>query len=152
MPALATSHWAYRQEVHQALLDMAGFAKTDDLPASRRTRENSRCRLGCCHQRMPIGSGLASTETVAVEAVLMHHRKLPDEVAPTRNAPNLIGAGRVWVRRVQESQQISIIARSLKGNARRKKPAPRPAKSEPVLATAGGAFAELAALKEAMKK
>jgi len=140
-PALATS-LGLSTEVHQALLDMAGFAKTDDLPAAAEPQKTTDAGGSETNVSVPE----ASTDAVAVEAV---EQKASGEVAQPET-PLIYWR---WKGMGKARSGKSHKNHSKKPNGKRpKKTGSAPRKAEPALATAGGAFAELAALKEAMKK
>lgn len=160
-PALATS-LGLSQSCHEALLDLAGFVKTNDKPApiEPAVTENS----------SPPPAGADKAEKAGEEAVV------PDAV-PTAESPPASEAAPAEVGETTEATAGSSpvaeepvaalqywrwkgMARKNnrdQGKARGKpqkhaKGAPAKRKVEPVLATAGGAFAELAALRDSMKK
>jgi len=115
-PALATS-LGLSTETHEALLDMAGFVKTEQAPVPAEAK--------------------GSTDS----------SKNGDIVAPKE--PPAIH----WIWKGMGKNQ----ARGKRGHNRKKADqknltAAKSRKPEPVLATGSGAFAELAALKESMKK
>ncbi len=140
-PALATS-LGLSTEVHQALLDMAGFAKTDDQPAAKEPEKTAVAGAS----ETDISVSQTSAEAVVVEAV---EPKAPSEVAQPETPLTYWrwkGMGKARSGKSHKNHN------SKPSGKRPKKSGSAPRKTEPVLATAGGAFAELAALKEAMKK
>lgn len=150
-PALATS-LGLSKDCHEALLDLAGFIKTNDQPAP--------VEPPVAAEVVPPEADTAGTDAVA---------KTP--VAPD-TAPNeavAAEAGEVSADAMPNSEESAVPAQywRWKGMARKKKRSqyksrekhqktakgsPTKRKAEPVLATAGGAFAELAALRDSMKK
>lgn len=140
-PALATS-LGLSTGVHEALLDMAGFVKTDDKPQADEP------------QKKPDDKTVATEESapeIVVEKTAIETTEPP---APTEadQAEKLATYWR-WrgMSRVKSGKSHKNHAKKSQGK-RPHKSGSGQRKTEPVLATAGGAFAELAALKEVLKK
>jgi ATP-dependent RNA helicase SUPV3L1/SUV3 len=163
-PALATS-LGLSKACHEALLALAGFVKSGDKPAPVET---------------PVSEAGSTPGASADEAEAVDQETAPSETAPSDIAPpDIVTADETPIVAV-EPEEASVESIPLqeapaadlqywrwKGMARKKsrnqyksrekhqkqvKTAPVKRKVEPVLATAGGAFAELAALRESMKK
>lgn len=140
--ALATS-LGLSQEVHEALLDMAGFVKTDEKPQAAEPEKTDPADAATNQPMVPA----TSTETVADDGSDASQKS--DDATPPET-PSIHwrwkGMGKARSGKQQKSNNKKPHGK------RSPKSGFQPRKSEPVLATAGGAFAELAALKEAMKK
>ncbi|WP_422345640.1 helicase-related protein [Parasphingorhabdus sp.] len=140
--ALATS-LGLSQEVHEALLDMAGFVKTDDKPQAAESQKIDPADAATNQSVVPA----TSTETVTDDGSDASQKS--DDATPPET-PSIHwrwkGMGKARSGKQQKSNNKKPHGK------RSPKSGFQPRKSEPVLATAGGAFAELAALKEAMKK
>ncbi|MGB5483824.1 helicase-related protein [Parasphingorhabdus sp.] len=160
-PALATS-LGLSKSCHEALLDLAGFVKTSDKPApvEQAVAEES--------SSPPAAAG--QTETVPEAAVAPEVAPASD-AAPAPQADSVVAAetdeAPAGGTPVSEEPVTTVQYWRWKGMARKNnrdhgkfrgkpqkhgKGAPAKRKVEPVLATAGGAFAELAALRDSMKK
>ncbi len=140
-PALATS-LGLSTEVHEALLDMAGFVKTDDKPQAVEPNKTEETEAAATDSPAPE----VSAEAVAVEAVEQQASK--ETAQPEAPAIHWRWKGMSKARSAKPHKNHSKKPHGKRPN----KTGSAPRKTEPVLATAGGAFAELAALKEAMKK
>ncbi len=154
-PALATS-LGLTKGCQEALLDLAGFVKTDDKPApiDPPVVENS----------SPPPTGADVMEEVAEEPAASDATPLSDSAPTVTDEP-----GETPAVSASESAEPTATVQywRWKGMARKKnrnhsrtgeksrkqiKGAPGKRKAEPALASAGGAFAELAALRDSMKK
>ncbi|GAA0485523.1 helicase-related protein [Parasphingorhabdus litoris] len=138
-PALATS-LGLSTDVHDALLDMAGFETTDDLPQTVESSVTDEPEVAAT-PAAESATEKANTETAEPST--------PDD-SPQAEAPV-----KYWrwkgMGKARSGKPPKVGGKKSHGK-RPKKSGSAQRKSEPVLATAGGAFAELAALKEAMKK
>ncbi|MEO9598981.1 helicase-related protein [Parasphingorhabdus sp.] len=148
-PALATS-LGLSKDCHEALLDLTGFVKTDDKPAP--VDES-------------VSKDTAAPSAGADEAKAAPQELVASDVAPTATAET--GEAPADQSSEPEASPVAVQYWRWKGMAHKKNRNPakpgrkgdkRPKnttgkrKPEPVLATAGGAFAELAALRDSMKK
>ena len=161
-PALATS-LGLATEVHEALLEVAGFVKTDKKPEE--------ASVDSPVVDKPVDGG-GENQTVAAPAdqAQVANDQKSDEVAEAKEAPNtpaalpLVywqwqGMGRAKNNHAKANNQRRHVGQKPRGkgkgesmsgqNMGHKKAVRKP---EPVLATAGGAFAELAALRDSLKK
>lgn len=146
-PALATS-LGLSSSVHEALLDMAGFVKTDEPPADGEAKtdmpepENTTPSTEDDKQETKVEPEIA--EAVATE---------PKEMVEPVKEPAVFwrwqGMGKAQHRKSGQKKGNRPERKGGRSEKSRKQPARKP---EPVLAKAGGAFAELAALKDSMKK
>ncbi len=145
--ALATS-LGLSADTHVALLKMAGFAKTDDVPPA------------------PV----ATVEAAETQAPQTEQAEQAEQTEPAPDAPKTEIAEEVtpeaapalqywrWkgMGKANGKNRRSYSGKKSRGDGPNKngpgKGKPKDRKPEPVLAKAGGAFAELAALKESMKK
>ena len=153
-PALATS-LGLSQACHEALLALAGFVKTDDqpVPVEKQVAEaasapppNADITKAVAEETVAQDSGPSEdSPTPAVE---------PDAVAADNGADSAAPVATVqywrWKGMARKKQRNHFKARET--HPKKTKGAPVKRTVEPVLATAGGAFAELAALRESMKK
>ncbi|MEH6757993.1 MAG: helicase-related protein [Parasphingorhabdus sp.] len=140
-PALATS-LGLSTEVHEALLDMAGFVKTDDKPQAVKPPKADEAAV------VTTATPVSDTPTVSAETAVPAPSALEVTAPPEVNSIYWRWKGMGKTRSEKPNKNYNK-----KPNAKRpNKTNSVPRKAEPVLATAGGAFAELAALKEAMKK
>jgi len=158
-PALATSLGLSRA-CHEALLALAGFVKTDDQPASVEkpaAEANPSPQASDAKTEAPAEDTVAE-ETVAEEAVasvpastvaVETDAAAADDVADSEEPAAVVQYWR-WKGMARKKQGGQF--KSREKHQKRPKGAPVKRKVEPVLATAGGAFAELAALRDSMKK
>ncbi|GAB5483252.1 MAG: hypothetical protein Pars92KO_30090 [Parasphingorhabdus sp.] len=141
-PALATS-LGLSSEVHEALLEMAGFAKTDDHPPAAEPDKAEAAEPDAKEAEKP--EAIAPSETAESAEV-----ESADEISQPET-PKIYwcwkGMGKARPNNHRKHQGKKTAHRKKSG-----KSGSQSRKAEPVLASAGGAFAELAALKEAMKK
>ena len=156
-PALATS-LGLSKACHEALLALAGFVKSDGPPAVI---------------EKPVAEEAPSPPTVTGEAVAADagtEEAKPEEAAAPDGAPTVAAVPDAAPAETVPEPETPVAAvqywrwkgmararkrnQSKSGDARAKKPGNAPAqrKVAPVLATAGGAFAELAVLRDSMKK
>jgi ATP-dependent RNA helicase SUPV3L1/SUV3 len=145
-PALATS-LGLSKSCHAALLDLAGFVKTNDKPAP---------------VEKPVSENNASPETSADETQAVAEEAAAPDTGPTAAAEAPADTVSVsaepaeavqywrWKGMARKKNQGQF--KSREKHQKQAKGAPVKRKAEPVLATAGGAFAELAALRDSMKK
>ena len=163
--ALATS-LGLSAEIHEALLVTAGFVKTDELPAPKAELADVEVPAEPLATEASTELTEAADEPAVVaeaaEAVVTPVAEpAPNEIEPEASAPaeapatywRWKGMGKTNVRKPQNFRGKR--SANGKGQGRDKpdgKKPNEPRKPEPVLATATGAFAGLAALKEAMKK
>ena len=155
--ALATS-LGLSKACHEALLALAGFVKSDAPPAPAEkpvVADSTAAEAGSDRQEAvePVSEAGKTEEPAApdsAETVAAEADAGPVDPAAAPEAP--AAADQYWrwkgMARTQKRNQFKS------GDSRAKKPrnAPVKRKPEPVLATAGGAFAELAALRDSMKK
>lgn len=147
--ALATS-LGLSTEVHESLLRMAGFEKTQDKPAV------AKATAADPEVESKPSQTVSSAEEVAPElapAAVADPKAESDESKTSE--PDAETPATYWrwkgMGRPKRDHQHKNSGKKAGGKPKaRQNPAVR--KPEPVLATAGGAFAELAALKESMKK
>jgi len=148
-PALATS-LGLSKACHEALLALAGFAKTDDQPTAVEKPASAETAplpasaedAGSVADPTPVPDDAPTAAAEPAEASA-------DSVPPSDEPPAVLQYWR-WKGMARKKN-----ANQFKSREPRQKPAkgaPAKRKVEPVLATAGGAFAELAALRESMKK
>lgn len=143
-PALATS-LGLSAEVHAALLEMAGFAKSDEPPATPAEAKEDAAAESAPAEK-PTEPEPTAEKAATGEAVV----PAPDETKTEETeSPAIYWRWQGMGRKPQRRQEGSGPRKSGKAPKSSKKP---PRKPEPVLARAGGAFAELEALKDAMKK
>tara|TARA_R110000824_G_scaffold11746_8_gene51473 strand:- start:301 stop:3069 length:2769 start_codon:yes stop_codon:yes gene_type:complete len=148
-PALATS-LGLTKACHEALLDLAGFVKTNDKPAPIEpavTVDSSLPQAGTDEVKA------ATEEAVAAErepAVAIEAQEAPAESAAESEAPTVVLQYWRWKGMARKKNQNQFKSRDKQKKQARGAPVKR--KAEPVLGTAGGAFAELAALRDSMKK
>ncbi len=149
--ALATS-LGLSGETHAALLEMAGFTKTNEIPPvaadTKQTEENLEAPDASAPE--PVATDTDKALSSPAESEPDTPSPLPVEETVSKEESSLQywrwkGMGKTNVK--NRRQHSGKGTRSDKGKGKTK-----PRKTEPVLATAGGAFAELAALKENMKK
>ncbi len=144
-PALATS-LGLSTSVHDALLDMAGFEKTDDEPQNAELKKAEDTATATPDSTKPEMSGEPSSDDASSASDPSETSDQLAEPKPPSVYWRWKGMGKARSGKPNKNQ-----GKKPRGK-RPGKPAPGSRKAEPVLATAGGAFAELAALKEAMKK
>ncbi|WP_417620515.1 helicase-related protein [Parasphingorhabdus sp.] len=141
-PALATS-LGLSKSCHEALLDLAGFVKTDDKPTP---------------VAPPPSGDDAAPETASakpIESATIETGTKPVDEAPADNGPGTgepAAATQYWRWKGMARKKTRHPAKSKGKPAKQARATPGKRKAEPVLATAGGAFAELAALRDSMKK
>ncbi|MEH6790412.1 helicase-related protein [Parasphingorhabdus sp.] len=159
-PALATS-LGLSKDCHEALLDLAGFIKTDDKPEAAQPPaagdgvsppdETDAGDAAAGESAEPVVPAPAAPPAPVVAA--------DPPVAPLDAAVDAGGAPETpaaepqywrWKGMARKNSRPPFKARDK--HQKVKKGAPTKRKPEPVLATAGGAFAELAALRDSMKK
>ncbi|ATW02765.1 helicase-related protein [Sphingorhabdus sp. YGSMI21] len=161
--ALATS-LGLSKACHEALLDLAGFVKTDDKPApveapaaaadpvvpadaeATASQEASAADTGTEAEKPATPDAVADTADAAkatVEEVSSDAESDPAEPAP---------AVQYWRWKGMARKKNQSYFKPREKHQKKNKGAPAKRKAEPVLATAGGAFAELAALRDSMKK
>jgi ATP-dependent RNA helicase SUPV3L1/SUV3 len=128
--------------VHEALLEMAGFAKTDDHPPVVESDKTEAVEPD------------AKADAQAEMAQPAEDKATEDKAADDSSQPETpkkywrwkgMGKARSTNHRKHQGKKSAHRKKSNKSGSHSRK-------AEPVLASAGGAFAELAALKEAMKK
>jgi len=151
--ALATS-LGLSQACHEALLGLAGFVKTNDKPTPVET---------------PVAADTASDVADAAEAGTEAEKPVVSEALQGEAEVTEVKTEEKSTAAAPEPQEPAAVVQywRWKGMARKKnqnpsrprekhqkknRGAPAKRKPEPVLATAGGAFAELAALRDSMKK
>ncbi|WP_373489892.1 helicase-related protein [Parasphingorhabdus sp.] len=148
-PALATS-LGLSKAGHEALLALAGFAKTDEKPV---VQEKPVADASQAPQSGADGSDAAVEEAAAPDeapaAAVAPDDAKADSVAPPEAAVAAVQYWR-WKGMARNAKRSQFKSRTK--HQKQDKPAPVKRKAEPVLATAGGAFAELAVLREQMKK
>ena len=157
-PALATS-LGLSKNCHEALLALAGFVKTADKtePAAPPVTEDS-------------PASQAAEPAPVSETPLTSEAPITLDSAPEDSASDVASEAAAAAAEDVPAPETPAVAPQYwrwKGMARKKNPnqfktrekpnkhtkgAPAKRKAEPVLATAGGAFAELAALRDSMKK
>ena len=160
-PALATS-LGLSQACHDALLDLAGFVKTNDRPAA--------AKPVVAKENVAPATGSDETETGAEAVEAADTVPLSETPPAAETAPGADGGpGEASADKDPISQEPDTAVQywRWKGMARKSnrdhgkprgkpqkqgKTAPHKRKVEPVLATASGAFAGLAALRDSMKK
>ncbi|WP_108811230.1 helicase-related protein [Sphingorhabdus sp. Alg231-15] len=144
-PALATS-LGLSTSVHDALLDMAGFEKTDDKPQNVELKKTEDTAAAAPDSTEPEMSGEPSSDDAPSTSD-------PSETTDQLAVPETPSVYWRWkgMGKARSGKPNKNHGKKPRGK-RPGKPASGSRKAEPVLATAGGAFAELAALKEAMKK
>jgi ATP-dependent RNA helicase SUPV3L1/SUV3 len=155
-PALATS-LGLSAEIHEELLAMAGFVKTDEVPqvpakdnAPEAAEAVETAPADAPQPEATVTEVTASDETAPVEDV---SAEATTAEAPASEAPAIYWRWKGMAKaRSGKPQDHNAKPRGKKPGKKSGKIDSRPRKPEPVLATAGGAFAELAALKETMKK
>ncbi len=153
-PALATS-LGLSQACHEALLDLAGFVKTDDRPAVVEAPATVAAASETGAPETGAAESGAEAEKSAVpagetEATASEEEEKPADATPAEPGP-AIQYWR-WKGMARKKNQHQSRPREKHQKNTKGKGAPAKRKSEPVLATAGGAFAELAALRDSMKK
>ncbi|MEW4467687.1 helicase-related protein [Parasphingorhabdus sp. JC815] len=155
-PALATS-LGLSAKVHEALLDMAGFVKTDEelsVSEAVRTAEADKTpeadkAKGEAEASAEVASSASSTPAAPKDKTVSSvSADSNDSEQAETPSPHWRWKGMGKPRSGKPKNNHSGKPRNKKSG----KAGSRPRKTEPVLATAGGAFAELAALKKAMKK
>tara|TARA_R110001606_G_scaffold120490_2_gene252218 strand:- start:1036 stop:3816 length:2781 start_codon:yes stop_codon:yes gene_type:complete len=152
-PALATS-LGLSKDCHEALLDLGGFVKTTDQPApveppvttDSAAPEAATAKTGAVDEKAIVPEAVPS-ETVAADAGA---EKAPAEATPDAHEPEAAVQYWRWKGMARKKNQSQFKPREK--HQKKGKGAPVKRKAEPVLATAGGAFAELAALRDSMKK
>ena len=155
-PALATS-LGLSAEIHEELLAMAGFVKTDEVPqvpakdnAPEAAEAVETAPADAPQPEATVTEVTASDETAPVEDV---SAEATTAEAPASEAPAIYWRWKGMAKaRSGKPQDHNAKPRGKKPGKKSGKIDSRARKPEPVLATAGGAFAELAALKETMKK
>jgi ATP-dependent RNA helicase SUPV3L1/SUV3 len=157
-PALATS-LGLSKDCHEALLDLGGFVKTTDQPAPVEPPVTTD----------PVTNDSASPEAATAETEAVAEKAVAPEAVPSETVAADAGAEKASAEATPDGKEPEAAVQfwRWKGMARKKnqsqfkprekhqkkgKGAPVKRKAEPVLATAGGAFAELAALRDSMKK
>lgn len=157
-PALATS-LGLSKDCHEALLDLGGFVKTTDQPAPVEppvtadpvTNDSASPEAATAETEAVAEKAVAPeavpSETVAADAGA---EKAPAEATPDANEPEAAVQYWRWKGMARKKNQSQFKPREK--HQKKGKGAPVKRKAEPVLATAGGAFAELAALRDSMKK
>lgn len=147
--ALATS-LGLSAQIHESLLSLAGFEKTQDKPAAAPVEaDNPETEI------RPTETVASKEETVTNVVPATAENSETETTEPQTSVPKAETPSIYWrwkgMGRPKRDSQHKSTGKKTGGNPKlRQKPAAR--KPEPVLATAGGAFAELAALKESMKK
>ena len=149
-PALATS-LGLSNDCHEALLALAGFVKTADKPATVEppaAKDSPPSPTGAdeSEQAAEAPITLDSAPEVAAESV----EASADSKAAAKEPEVVVQYWR-WKGMARKKNQNHSNARR-KPNKPAKSAPGKKRKAEPVLATAGGAFAELAALRDSMKK
>ena len=146
-PALATS-LGLSKSSHEALLALAGFLKTADKPepvAPPVTEDSPASQAGEPTPASETPITLDSAPGVASEAA-----DASADNVPVPELPAVAPQYWRWKGMARKKNQNQFNSREKPNKQARGKPVKR--KAEPVLATAGGAFAELAALRDSMKK
>ncbi|MEP3224939.1 MAG: helicase-related protein [Parasphingorhabdus sp.] len=157
-PALATS-LGLSTDTHDALLAMAGFVKTEDKPEEAVPAPTNQAKSAA--EKAPKQEAAQEVEQEAPGAQAVP--TVPDDRAPvdapaeqqkSAAADPVPAAGPYWRWKGMGKARAGKPQKhhNRKAGKRSKKTGSPPRKPAPVLATAGGAFAELAALKDAMKK
>ncbi|MEQ8743545.1 helicase-related protein [Parasphingorhabdus sp.] len=157
-PALATS-LGLSPACHEALLALAGFVKTDDQPAPV---EKPVAGVGSPPQAIA-DKAETVTEEIVTEEKMSEESAPPDDAAAVAepvadaaeqvvNAEAPVAPVQYWRWKGMARKKPGGQFKSREKHQKRPKGAPVKRKVEPVLATAGGAFAELAALRDSMKK
>jgi len=157
-PALATS-LGLSPACHEALLALAGFVKTDDQPAPV---EKPVAGVGSPPQAIADKAETVTEETVTEEK-MSEESAPPDDAAAVAepvadaaeqvvNAEAPVAPVQYWRWKGMARKKPGGQFKSREKHQKRPKGAPAKRKVEPILATAGGAFAELAALRDSMKK
>ncbi|WP_323798746.1 helicase-related protein [Parasphingorhabdus sp.] len=157
-PALATS-LGLSPACHEALLALAGFVKTDDQPAPV---EKPVADVGSPPHATADKAESVAEETVTEEKMSEESASLDDAAAVAEpvadaaeqvvNAEAPVAPVQYWRWKGMARKKPGGQFKSREKHQKRPKGAPVKRKVEPVLATAGGAFAELAALRDSMKK
>lgn len=151
---LATS-LGMTDEVHHNLLEMAGFAKTDESPAVTETVAVAEVTDEAVSDPEKPALFQEKTEETPSKEIL---EDTPSPEATEQSAVEEVvtpqywrwkGMGKAKGENRNKSHGKSPRKKSKPGSGDQK---PSRKKTEPVLATGGGAFDELAALKESMKK
>lgn len=146
-PALATS-LGLSSSVHEALLDMAGFVKTDEPPADGGAKTDMSEPENTVPPTEDDKQETKAEPTIA-EAVATE----PKEMVEVAKEPAVFwrwqGMGKAQHGKPGQKKGNRPVRKGGRSEKSRKQPTRKP---EPVLAKAGGAFAELAALKDSMKK
>lgn len=148
-PALATS-LGLTKSCHEALLDLAGFVKTNDKPApiEQPVAEDSASPQISADQTEAVAEEVVASDTAPTVAVESDEASA-DNVSASEEPAAAVQYWR-WKGMARKKNQNQFNSREK--HQKKGKGAPIKRKAEPVLATAGGAFAELAALRESMKK
>ena len=150
-PALATS-LGLSKACHEALLDLAGFVKTTDQPAPvvPPVATDSASPEAATAETEAVAEKSVSPEAEPSETVVAEAEKAPAEATPDAEEPDAAVQYWRWKGMARKKNQRQFKPREK--HQKKGKGAPVKRKAEPVLATAGGAFAELAALRDSMKK
>lgn len=150
-PALATS-LGLTKDCHEALLDLAGFVKTNDKPAPAEppVAADSASPEAATAETEAVAEKPVAPETVPSETVVAETEEAPADTAPRSDEPAAAAQYWRWKGMARKKNQNQF--KSREKHQKKAKGAPVKRKVEPVLATAGGAFAELAALRDSMKK
>jgi ATP-dependent RNA helicase SUPV3L1/SUV3 len=148
-PALATS-LGLSKSCHDALLDLAGFVKTNDKPAPIEpsvVADSASPQASADETQAAAEQAIASDTTPSVAA---ETGETPADAVPVLAEP--VEAVQYWRWKGMARKKNQGQSKSREKHQKQAKGAPVKRKVEPVLATAGGAFAELAALRDSMKK
>jgi len=141
--------------VHHNLLEMAGFAKTEEVPAREETEAaSSETDEAVSDEEKPVPASDKAEEALPTEAAITFQQPEAAEKADVEEASVLQywrwkGMGKAKGGN-QNKSHGNRSRKNSKADSQGKKPVRK--KPEPVLATGGGAFDALAALKEDMKK
>ncbi|AMO70732.1 helicase-related protein [Sphingorhabdus sp. M41] len=148
-PALATS-LGLTKNCHEALLDLAGFVKTNDKPAAlvSPVADSTEPAETTADETKAVAEAVAAPD--AAPAVVGEPGDTPKENIPLSEEP--AAAEQYWRWKGMARKKNQSPFKSREKHQKKAKGAPVKRKAEPVLATASGAFAELAALRDSMKK
>ncbi len=154
-PALATS-LGLTKSCHEALLDLAGFVKTDDKPApvEQPVAKDSSSPPTGADVTVPAPEEPATSDATPASGAALIMAEEPEEApaADTSVSEEPAAAVQYWRWKGMARKKSRDHSKSREKPRKQAKDAPGKRKAEPVPATAGGAFAELAALRDSMKK
>ncbi|MEP6102418.1 helicase-related protein [Parasphingorhabdus sp.] len=147
--ALATS-LGLSKSCHEALLGLAGFVKTNDKPAAAKEVVEKADSAPTSSGEEAVATPEDTVASNAPPAAEAEPAKTPSEASPESKGP--VEPAQNWRWKGMARKNNRNPSKSARKSHKNVKNAPGKRKVEPVLATASGAFAELAALRDSMKK